>query len=248
VDERERRGEPRVAQVGEVARELRRRQHPLVDERPRGEARDREVGAGGELGDAADHVELALERVLVARQLRRGGDDDLADPRLVPGRRLPGDGLVHGHVAPADEALALGRDGVGEELLELGCTPGVAGEEDDADAVGSRGRQLPADGVAEERVRQLDQDPRAVAGLGIGPGRAAVLHVDERGEGALQRLVGGDPVQARDEGDAAGVVLVGGVVEPDPLHAVLPSLCGLVRRDGRGEPASREAGARRESA
>ena len=46
VNERERARHPLVGQVGEVPPELRRRQHPLVDERPRGEARDHEVGAG----------------------------------------------------------------------------------------------------------------------------------------------------------------------------------------------------------
>ena len=64
-------------QVRVAGRELRRHQHPLVDDRLRGEAREDQVGPGGELGDAADHVELALERVLVAGELVGSGDDEL---------------------------------------------------------------------------------------------------------------------------------------------------------------------------
>ena len=45
VHERERRGGALVLQVRVVARQLRGGQHPLVDDRPGGEARDHEVGA-----------------------------------------------------------------------------------------------------------------------------------------------------------------------------------------------------------
>ena len=68
------------ARSGEEAAELRSRQHPLVDERPRREARDHELGAGGELGDPADHVEPALECRPVTGELGRRGDEELADP------------------------------------------------------------------------------------------------------------------------------------------------------------------------
>ena len=47
VDQRQPRGDPRVAQIREVARELGRGQHPLVDDRPAREARQRQPGAGG---------------------------------------------------------------------------------------------------------------------------------------------------------------------------------------------------------
>ena len=65
VDEPQRGLRPRVLQVGVVAEQLRRREHPLVDDRARAEARDHELRARRELGHAADHVQLALERVLV---------------------------------------------------------------------------------------------------------------------------------------------------------------------------------------
>jgi hypothetical protein len=69
VDERERRLRPRVEQIREAGAKLRRHQHPLVDDRLRGEARKGEIGPGRELGHAADHVELALEGLMVDREL-----------------------------------------------------------------------------------------------------------------------------------------------------------------------------------
>ena len=83
VHERERGLRARVLQVGVVAEQLRAGQHALVDDRAAAEARDHELRAGGELGHAADHVELALERVLVARELVGGGHDELLDVRRV---------------------------------------------------------------------------------------------------------------------------------------------------------------------
>ena len=86
VHERERADDALVAQVDEVAPQLRRREHPLVDDRPRREARDHELGAGRVLGDATDHVQLALEGVLV--EAVRGADEELADARREELRRL----------------------------------------------------------------------------------------------------------------------------------------------------------------
>ena len=119
MDERERRLRPRVLQVGVVAQQLRRREHALVDDRAARERRDHEVRPGRQLGHAADHVELALERVLVARQLGRRGDDELLDVGREP---VGGDAdvvLLDRDVAPGDDALALGLDRLGEQPLEL---------------------------------------------------------------------------------------------------------------------------------
>ena len=101
VHERERRLRARVLQVGVVAEQLRGGEHALVDDRAARERRDHEVRAGGQLGHAADHVELALERVLVARELGRRGDDELLDVGREP---VGGDAdvvLLDRDVAPA---------------------------------------------------------------------------------------------------------------------------------------------------
>ena len=65
--------------------------------------------------------------------------------------------------------------------------------------------------------------PRA----GVGALGAAVLEVAERGQRAHDRLVAGDAVEAGDERDATGVVLVGRVVEADSLHSLLIPLLVL---------------------
>ena len=102
--------------------------------------------------------------------------------------------------------------------------------------------------AAEERVRDLDEDPGAVARVRVGAGRAAVLEVRERDERPLDRLVARHPVQARDEGDAAGVVLERGVVQTGWTvrqgqlrrgEGVPP--CGLVGGGGSERPTSAHA-------
>src|SRR5207302_4701589 len=81
-----------------------------------------------------------------------------------------------------------------------------------ADAV-QAGRGEALDLAPEKRIRHLDEDPRAVARVLVGPGRPAVLEVGERDERPLDRLVARNRVEARDEGDAARVVLERGVVQ-----------------------------------
>ena len=66
----------------------------------------------------------------------------------------------------------------------------------------------PADLLAENLVRQLGQQPRAVAGLGVGVERAAVAEVAERLEPVAQHEVGTRPVDLGDKPDAAGIVFV----------------------------------------
>ena len=241
VDERERRLGPGVLQVGVVAEQLRGREHALVDHGPRRERRDHELGPGRQLGDAADHVQLALEGVVVLRQRPLGGDDELLDVGRV---EVGGDAdvvLVDRDVAPADHALALVGDRALEQLLQLRAARLVLRQEADADAVGALRRQV-VDHAAQQIVGHLQQDPRAVAGVRVRARRAAVLEVRQRHHRALDRLVRGLAVQARDERDATRIVFVLRVIETDlagrPWHA-RHSHCsrggGGVRLGGRAE-------------
>ncbi len=66
---------------------------------------------------------------------------------------------------------------------------------------------------AEEVVGDLGEDAGAVAGLGVGVDRAAVGQGADAAQGGAQDLLGTFPVDAGDEADAAGVVLLGGVIE-----------------------------------
>jgi hypothetical protein len=173
-------------------------------------------GPGGDLGHAADHVELALERVLVGRELVGRGHDELLDVGRVEVGRDADVVLVDRHVAPADDPLALVADGLLEQLLELLAAFLLTRQEAHADAVGARRRELRVDDAADELVGQLEQDSRAVASIGIGTGSATVLEVLERDDRAVYGLVRGNAVELRDHGNATGVMFVSGVVKADP--------------------------------
>jgi hypothetical protein len=212
-----------VLQVGVVAEQLRGGEHPLVDDRARAEARHHEVGPRRDLRHAPDHVELALERILVARELVRGRHDELLD---VGGEEVGRDAdvvLVDGHVAPADDALALPGHRALEQRLQLGTAVLLRREEADADAVSARWREVLVEHGAHERVGHLEQDPGAVAGVRVSTRRPAMLEVLQRHHRAPDRLVRRLAVEPRDEGDAAGVVLVAWVVKANrlgrPRHA-----------------------------
>ena len=62
-------------------------------------------------------------------------------------------------------------------------------------------------------MRDLDQDPGAVAGVGFAAAGAPVVEVDQGRQAVAHDLVRLPPFQVDEEADAAGVVLVAGVVE-----------------------------------
>jgi hypothetical protein len=121
--------------------------------------------------------------------------------------------LVDRHTPPAQRCLPLGRHDGLDERLEVGALDPVAGQEADGDAVAAALGQLEVHAAAQQRVGHLHEQPGAVARGRIRAGGAAVLEVGDHGDAALHHLVGRPAVQARDEGDATGVVLVAGVVE-----------------------------------
>ena len=102
-------------------------------------------------------------------------------------------------------------------------------QERQPDGVLTRRRQDVAELAAQEAVGHLDEDPGAVAGVGLGSGGAPVVEVGQRREGGVDQLAAGDALQMGDEGDAARVVLEAGVVQAvtlrgpagDVLHSVV---------------------------
>ena len=95
------------------------------------------------------------------------------------------------------------------------------------------GGQLEVDDGAEEAVRDLDQDARAVTGVRLGARGTTVLEVDQRGDGLLDDVARLAAVHVDDEGDATGVVLVGGVVQAVAARRLLHSLTFMDKRPGR---------------
>ncbi len=232
VHERERALEPLVLQVGVEAPQLVGDQHPLVDDGARRERRRVEVRARRELDDAADHVELALERVLVALEAGAGLDEQLLDVRARAVGGLADVRLVDRHVAPAEDVLALDADVELEQLLELRAAASRPAAGSHADAVAAGRGQLEVHDAAEERVGQLGEDARAVAGADVGALGAAVLEVVERRERVHDDLVRRLVVQPGDHRDAAGVVLVAGVVQAFGLGSC--NVRHMVSLGGRG--------------
>ena len=142
---------------------------------------------------------------MVGGELAAGADEELPDPRCVElcsRARLGGD---DGNVTPADHLLALARHGRGEQLLELLAASPLTRQEADGDAVLTRRRQVELTG--EKRVRKLDEDAGAVAGLGVRAGRPAVLEPLERSQRPDDHLVLRAGVEPRHERDPASVVL-----------------------------------------
>ena len=219
VDDRERALQLGVAQVGVEARQLRRGQHPLVDERARAEARDRERRARLELGDPAGDEQAALELVLVDRRRRRrrpaaGGTRGRRCGRSRrswrgrPGPRASRAAAGRPRSPPARAAAAAAPTGVGSPERKQLATATLPGS-------GSCARVIP-------NSRRASAGSRG--GAGSGPRRRRRCSGRRRrrrgARGRRARVSArsmtswrGCAVEARDAGDAAGVVLVRRVVE-----------------------------------
>ena len=225
-------------QVRVVARQLRAREHALVDDRLRAEARDREVVARLALDHAADHVDLALERVLVAVRAacrrRPGGSSARPPPRSGP--------------APS------GRPGRRASRAASGPRPRSCARSAPRARAGAprrraagrarRPRTRPAGGSSKSSTARKNssgtwqQDARAVARVDLGAARAAVLEVVEHVERARDRLVLLSPVEVGNRADAAVVVLVAWVVEASGLGSLSHGVSqgrSAARPEGRSE-------------
>ncbi len=222
VREADGRGEALVGKIPEERADLLGEQHPLVDDRAvreRGDVEAFRVGqaerADGVARGLAHDVELALEGVAVEAAAPGAHEHLPHDRHGAPGGLAQG-AVVHGHVAPAQQRLALVRDRP-LDLAHAGrARGGLARQEDHPDPVGAGLGQLhllPGHLLPEERVRDLHQQPRPVAVQGIGPGRPAMAQVVEDREPLLDDVVGLPALDVRDEAHAARVVLVAGVVE-----------------------------------
>src|SRR5439155_25030678 len=115
-------------------------------------------------------------------------DEELPHERLA---RLGGGAeraVVGRHVAPAEHFLAFGADDLLEHLLAALPAALAGGQKDHADTVVAGFRQAdvaPAAFAREKRVRRLQENTGAVAGVRFTAARAAVFEVQKN----LQRLL-----------------------------------------------------------
>ena len=221
VEDREVRDEARVEQVGIEVGQLLGQEHALVDDRAAGQRADVEVldrlQLDGVLDAPADDVELGLEGLgfdVLPSLARR--DHDLLDLRP-RGVGLFADHLgVHRNLAPAVDHQA----GLQDLALDddpaalLGAKVGARQEDHaDADQVLARVVAGQRDLLLEEGLGDLHVDAGAVAGLAVGIDRATVPDRLERLDPGLDHLAPRPAVDRGDQADAAGVVLLGGIVE-----------------------------------
>ena len=86
--------------------------------------------------------------------------------------------------------------------------------------------ELGAAEAPQQAVGHLQHQAGAVARVGIGAARPAVLHRGQHGERALDELAAARAVGARDQAEAAGIVLEAPVVQRIAckcLHAAKPT-------------------------
>ena len=172
------------------------------------------------LGALAKDVKLAVELldVQVFRTLSLA-DENLFDPRLGLARQPPDGAAVRRHFAPAQHAMAFLSYNPLDHAVYIRLVLGLLREKNHPDAVLAGGRQIEAQclGLAgEELVRHLDQQPSAVARIGVTTASPPVGQVDEDFEALLDDLVRRTSLDVGDEADSAGVMLVPGVVQPLP--------------------------------
>jgi hypothetical protein len=218
VEDREVGLEAFVQQVGIEGGQLLGQEHALVDDRAAAQGADVEIldrfGLRRPLDAPADDVKVQFE--LLGRDAAVVGDHDLLDLGPVGVGLLAHHLGVHRHLAPAVngvtevEDLPLDDDPAALLGAEIGTR-----QEDHADADPTLvGRVAGArDVLVEEVLGDLHVDAGAVAGLAVGVHGAAVPHRLEGLDRRLHHLAPRLAVEGGDEADAAGVVLLGRVVE-----------------------------------
>ena len=190
---------------------------PLVDNGLRRQARDVKVVAvalrrAHLAGALPDHEERPLEGVAVTH----ARDEELLHHRHRRARHRTDHADVDGHVAPADHLLVVVADDLRERLhLQLALRL-VTREKALRDAVVACERELLAlvfEDALEVLVRDLHEDARAVAGVRVAAGRAAMRETPQDLEAHLDGAVRWAALQIDDEAEATRIMLVARVVE-----------------------------------
>ena len=215
-----------------------RGQHPLVDDGPRrtgwrSRRRSRARPA------CAGRTPAAPARCRRCRL--RAGHEQLGQVGQHRAGAAPAGVGVDGDVPPAQHGQALGLRQLGDDRHGLLARGQVGllfagpfllhgdrgGQEGQAGRVGTRGGQVEVTDLAEEGVRDLGQDARAVPGTGVATLGAAVFEVAQGGQGFGHDIVPGSAGQISDKGDATRVMLEAGIVKAGRLARLLARVSGV---------------------
>ncbi len=110
-------------------------------------------------------------------------------------------------VAPTEHPQPFLPRKIGDALACLGGVVGVLGQENEACRVCVRTGQLEIDDPGEELVRNLDEDPRSVAGVLVCALGSAVIEVLQSGYRLVHEPVRAPRRQVRQKSYAARIVL-----------------------------------------
>ena len=237
----------RRSQVGIEIRQAATRDEALVDDRPRRGRRDGDLGkdaAGrprGGLEPAARDDQAALEGIVgqrprVIRAPRRTLDDRVGEGRSRVGGRGTKRRDVERHGPPrGDRQAALEERRLHERPGTL-LRPAGPWQEQRDDARPRRPRSSPRD-QRQQRARERQRDPGAIARHPVGPERATVAEGRQAGQRQRQHALVRPAARVRDEPDATGVVLEAFLVQRGDLPVAGSLVHGLDSREG-GKPAA----------
>ena len=219
VDHRERRAHPLVGQFGVVLGELFGGEQPLVDDGLAVERADveslsarRAAVLDPALDGAARLIQSAVEPLAVG--IAGGGEKHLLDARLRVEGSLAKFLVVRLDCAPRQHVEAVLGKHLVDQLTKVAGGGLVGREKHSADGVLAGRRQRDIEFIAVEPVGDLQENPRAVTGVRISAGRAAVFEVAEQLQPLGYRLVARLAVEVEDDSDpAVRTRLVGGSEE-----------------------------------
>src|SRR6266851_7060088 len=221
VYQAERAGSVGIRKLGVKISNLRRQQQAFVYDGPcrkRGNVKELfvlDVRLGNlQLRPFADHIQLALKRVLV--HLRRTRYKNLLYIRLRSPRHSANRVSVHRSIPPTQGGQAFFADNSFQNAFTVQPRLLLYRQESHAHGIFAGLGQAEAECLAlarKELVRNLDEQPRPVPSLGIAPAGAAVGQVDQDLNSLLNNLMALLSANTGDKPHAAGVVLVHRIIK-----------------------------------
>ena len=201
--------------------DLRSQQQPLINDGARRERRHIEIILLAEITRRnlafrpfADHVELAFERIF--RHALTRPNEQLLNIRLGHARDAT-DGIAVGRrIAPPKHREPFFAYDALQNAFTRQALMRLHRQEDHAHAVGARRREHPPQFLrlaGKKLMRDLQQQPCAIARFAIAPASSAVCQLDQDLDALLDNFVRGLAFNVRDETDPAGVMLVAGVIQ-----------------------------------
>ena len=206
---------------GKNVRSWARREHALVDDRPRRKRRDVDAREPRARRAFSGRTRGGRSRALGPRACERSRDGCERPAPRTPARwrASPGGRRAEARrhrpgrrASRAPEASpAIARSAIRRRAFA--CVVGVLRQEDEARRIHVRPGQLEIHDPGEELVRDLDEDPCAVAGVFVCSLCSAVIEVLQSGDRLVHQPVGAPRREVGQKSDPAGVVLERRVVE-----------------------------------